>query len=156
MRRELADAVSTLGLDERDEALIGRNAAIIVELLPALVKDFYAHQVALDRTGLFHRSDLSRLEALQAARWKRLFTGDRGDAYVAAVTRIGVVHRERGITPKLYMQSYGWFASRLMAEIVAHRDLVEADRAPLAAAVLRVIFLDMSLALASYEAALLD
>jgi len=156
MHRELADAIETLGMGEDDEALLERGREIIVGLLPRLVKDFYAHQLAIGRTGVFQRTDLSHLEVLQSAHWNRLLTGDRDEGYVAAVTRIGVVHRERGITPKLYMQSYGWFASRLMADLIAHPGLAEADRAPLGAAVLRVIFLDMSLALASYEAALLD
>lgn len=105
---------------------------------------------------LFRSTDMDRLRARQIEHWRELFRVDFGDVYANRVTRIGIVHRDNQITPQVYMQSYGWFTSRLVERLVADPGVAADDRAPLAAVVLKLVYLDMTVALASYDAALID
>ncbi len=145
-----------IGIGEDDTSIAGKYAAIIGAALPRVIDDFYRHLFSVGYGKFFRDIDVERLKSSQLDHWRRLFEVEIDKVHTAHMTRIGVVHRDRGITPKVYMQSYGWFTSRLADEIARLPDIAAEDRAPLAAAVLKLIFLDMTMALASYDAALLD
>lgn len=156
MRQAMREAIDFMGIADADTALADRYGAVFAELLPGVIAAFYAHLSAVGHAGLLDGVDVAQLKRRQLDHWRRLFAAGFDDAYADHVTRIGVVHRERSITPKLYIQSYGWFTSRLVEALVDHPQVAPADRAPLAGTVLKLVHLDMTLALVGYEAALID
>jgi methyl-accepting chemotaxis protein len=156
MKFEIAEMTDCIGIREDDTSIARKYGTIIGDALPRVIDDFYEHLFSIDYEKFFRGVDVEHLKSRQLDHWRRLFEVEIDKVHTAHMTRIGVVHRDRDITPKVYMQSYGWFTSRLADEIARLPDIASEDRAPLAAAVLKLIFLDMTMALASYDAALLD
>ena len=156
MRAEIREALRCIGFNDVDASTAIRNRSLLVELLPDVIKEFYDHLFSIGHGELFRAIDVERLKARQLEHWRRLFRAEFDDVYANHVTRIGVVHRDNQITPKVYMQAYGWFTSRLVERIVDHPEIDPPDRSRLAAVVLKLIHLDMTMALASYDAALID
>ncbi len=156
MRDEIREALRCIGLNDVDASVATRNRSTLAEILPVVITDFYEHLFSIGHGEFFRKIDVERLKARQLEHWRRLFRAEFDDVYANHVTRIGVVHRDNQITPKVYMQAYGWFTSRLVERIVAHPEIDPLDRPRLAAVVLKLIHLDMTMALASYDAALID
>ena len=156
MHNKIKEIVRCIGIEKFDAEIATRNRETISEILPIVVKEFYEHLDEIGMSRLFRSVDMARLQARQIEHWRELFRADFGDVYANRVTRIGIVHRDHEITPQVYMQSYGWFTSRLVERLVAHPGIAAADRARLAGVVLKLVHLDMTMALASYDAALID
>lgn len=153
---EAARVLKSIGFSEPDTAVTARYRDQTTNLLPNLIDGFYEHLFATGQGTLFRGVDVARLKARQVAHWEKLFEARLDTAYVNDVTRIGIVHRDREIVPKVYMQAYGWFTAHLSEAILAHPGVAAEDRPALVSAVLKLLFLDMTLALASYDAALVD
>ena len=156
MKVEITEMTDSIGLREDDTSIARKYGAIIGDALPRVIDDFYDHLFSVGYEKFFQGVNIDRLKSRQLDHWRRLFEVEIDKVHTAHMTRIGVVHRDRDITPKVYMQSYGWFTSRLADEIARLPGVAPEDRAPLTVAVLKLIFLDMTMALASYDAALID
>jgi hypothetical protein len=156
MKSEINEITNCIGIKNGDTSIAKKHGAAIVGALPRIIDDFYDHLFSAGFEKFFRGVNVEKLKSRQADHWRRLFEVEIDEVHTAHMTRIGVVHRDRGITPKVYMQTYGWFTSRLVDEIARLPDVDPNERAPLAAAALKLIFLDMTLALASYDAALID
>lgn len=156
MRSELEKIRISVGLTEADTDVTARYRAIIMKVVPGVVDEFYAHMFSIGNDSYFRGVDVPSLKSRQIEHWRHLFRADFDDVYGNHATRIGIVHRDRAITPTVYMRSYGWFTSRLLEVLLARPDVSAADRPGLAAAVLKLIHLDMTIALAAYDAALVD
>ncbi|WP_333822712.1 protoglobin domain-containing protein [Pinisolibacter sp.] len=156
MKAEIMEMTDCIGLKEADTAVARKYGKLIGDALPRVIDDFYGHLFSIGYEKFFRDVNIDRLKAHQLDHWRRLFEVEIDKVHTTHMTRIGVVHRDRDVTPKVYMQSYGWFTSRLVDEITRLPGVDPTERAPLAAAVLKLIFLDMTMALASYDAALID
>lgn len=156
MKAEIQKTLEFIGVSEVDASITTKYQSAINNVLPKVIGDFYEHLFRFGHDKYFTGVQVERLKARQLEHWRHLFRVDLDDVYANHVTRIGVVHRDRAVTPKVYMQSYGWITSRLTGELMSDPDVEPADRPSLVTAVLKLVHLDMTLALASYEAALLD
>ena len=156
MRSEIETIRKSLGIGDADVTLADRYRSLIMKIIPRVVGEFYVHMFSVGHERYYRGVDVPRLKSLQIEHWRHLFRAEFDDVYANHATRIGIVHRDRAITPTLYMQSYGWFTSRLAEELVAHPDVPADDRPRLTSVALKLIHLDMTIALAAYEAALVD
>jgi hypothetical protein len=156
MRSEIAAVVGGLGITLADRAVVTASLPCLRSLLRSIIEDFYEHVLATNGAPHLVGVDIVPLKAAQIDHWMRLFADGIDDDYVNRVTRIGLVHRERRILPMLYMQSYGWLASRLVAELARSDETDSTSRAALVGSVLKHVFFDMTMAVRAYDVALVD
>ena len=116
------------------------------------VEVFYRHLLAFEptRTLLADEAVLARLKRTQGAYFERLTAGDYDFDYLLDRLRIGVVHERVGLTPQWYIGAYSKYLTLLAPRIHDYyRDDPEKTLDTLAA-LLKIAFYDMGLAIDTY------
>ena len=118
------------------------------------VDQFYAHLLRFEETRVLiaDPATLERVKRMQGLYFDRLFAGDYGQDYGEDRLRVGVAHHRIGLEPKWYMGAYALYLRLLLPEV---RRVTEGDwdRAlPVLEAILKVVFLDMGIAIDTYRA----
>jgi signal transduction histidine kinase/nucleotide-binding universal stress UspA family protein len=137
---------------EEDEELLDEIRDLLKENVDPLIDDMYAHFLSFPETSKFFPDEatLARAQAAQKAYFLRLAEGNYGEEYVKDRLRVGTTHYSIGLDPKWYMGAYNriltWMR-RLVGNKYKH-DFEKCSR--LLAALSRLIFFDMSLAIDSY------
>lgn len=137
---------------EEDEQLIGEIRDLMTENVDPLIDDMYAHFLSFPETSKFFTDEatLLRAQTAQKAYFLRLTEGNYDDDYVQDRLRVGTTHYMIGLDPKWYLGAYNrilnWMR-RLVGKKYKH-DFEKAQR--ITAALSRLIFFDMSLAIDSY------
>lgn len=144
------------GSTDADRSIVADNADRLAEILPDAVDALLRYIATTGSGGRIDERMWTRLRAVVIAHWRRLFTHGTDADYINDVTRIGIVHREHGIVTKDYMMSYGCFTSQFVERLGRDPSIEPEARAALIAALLKLIFFDMAMAVGSYDAALLD
>ncbi|OIQ98667.1 phytochrome-like protein cph2 [mine drainage metagenome] len=116
------------------------------------IDSFYQHLYSFPALQklLPDESTINRLKAVQRQYFMRLTAGDYGDDYVLDRLRVGYAHQRVGLEPKWYTGAYRKYLSSLqpiLHEMYGH------DHVKFMAAydaLLKVVFLDMELALDTY------
>lgn len=152
----MSEMIECIGLSQDDFSVVRKYRTVILGTLPDLIDALYDHLMRTGHGGFLENVEVEHLKSRQLEHWRSLFEAEIDDVHTAHMTRIGIIHRDRGVTPKVYVQSYGWFTGRLLDGIGKRTDVDPSERADLAAAVLKFLFLDMTMALASYDVALID
>lgn len=117
-----------------------------------VIEDLYRHFLAFDETKAFFRDPktLDRVKRLQKDYFLRLTEGDYGPDYVTNRLRIGTVHERINLAPKWYLGAYNFYlrtvATRLLE--VFKNDPNKAFTSFLS--LLKIVFLDMGLAIDTY------
>lgn len=152
-------------IDDATATLLRENKELIMGALPAALDAFYAHLSRFPETAAFFKtSDVSaRAKAGQIRHWSVLLDGRFDDAYVASTDRIGQTHHKIGLDPKWHIGGYSVLISNLLGElssrmtpqgstVVSYRGASKPAerRAPLEAAIFKVVMLDLELSIAMY------
>ena len=116
------------------------------------IEEFYAHFLRFDATRALLGSEaiLERVKDRQREYFDSLTLGDYGPAYVTDRIRVGLVHQHVGLEPKWYLGAYRKYLTGLLPQIL---DLFDGDSAQALRAIqalMKVVFLDMGLALETY------
>ncbi len=96
-----------LGFTRADAEVLAAARGPILELLDAVVDEFYAHQTAIEEIALIigDAETLRRLRTAQREYIKDLFSGTYDGDYVNNRLRIGQVHKRLGVEPKYYLSA---------------------------------------------------
>ena len=156
MMSEVARTFEGLGLTIYDIQYVAQHAGLLERIFDSVVDDFYEHLWATGADVALRGVDLDRLRRSQKAHWMRLFSEGIDDRYARAVMRIGVTHKERGLSVRAYTEAYGWLMARVLGEIAAADTIRSAERGRLVNAVTKLIVLDMTLSVRAYDVALID
>ena len=116
------------------------------------VEEFYAHLLAFGPTRalLADEATLARLKHTQGAYFERLTAGAYGLDYLLDRLRIGVVHERIGLKPQWYIGAYSKYLALLAPRIREYyRDDPEKALDTLAA-LLKIVFCDVGLAIDAY------
>jgi len=149
---EAARRKAYLKLEERDLEILKefheRQAGTSV-----LVDAFYERLFAFEETRalLPDTGTLMRLKQTLASYFDRLTAGEYGEGYIQNRLRIGLTHQRIGLAPKWYFGAYAQYLAELLPKMwqAAGEDVekfVSAYRA-----VLKVVFLDIGLAIDAYR-----
>ncbi|WP_424941502.1 GGDEF domain-containing protein [Aliiroseovarius sp. S253] len=105
--RDIASRKRLLGLTSDLESLLGKYDSAAKEFSRKVVDDFYLQQTAIPQIqNIIGDSDtLKRLKNAMAGYVESLFRGQYGAGYVNSRLRIGKVHAQIGVPPKLYVSS---------------------------------------------------
>jgi rsbT co-antagonist protein RsbR len=117
-----------------------------------VIEEFYRHILSFEETKTFFRDPevLERVKRLQKDYFLRLTEGEYGAEYVANRLRIGTVHERINLAPKWYLGMYNFYL-----RLVANRLLEAFPKEPAKAfsaflALMKLVFLDIGLAVDTY------
>jgi len=144
-----------LEFGSQDEHLIAELDPILSEHLDAIIADMYDHFFAFDETRAFFPDDatLMRAKAAQRQYFARLTKGNYGVEYVRDRLRVGATHYKIDLDPKWYLGAYSHVLGAILPLLSAAFSTNPEKLTQAIAAVLKVIFLDMGLAIETYISA---
>jgi methyl-accepting chemotaxis protein len=141
-----------LRLDAPARARLRGLKPLIEAALPRVSEAFYQlfGQVPALAAMFGGAARVARLRITLADHWSRLFNGDFDDAYVEHAVSIGAAHARIGLEPRWYIAGY-CLSLESIIEVVVKRHRAKPALAADIAVLLRAAFLDMDLALSSYQ-----
>lgn len=144
-----------LGISEQDERALARVQHQFAEFAPKLAEGFYRHLLAHAETARFLQDPelLERLKQEQMGYFSELLGGVYDDAYFERRLRVGEAHNVVGLAPTWYLGAFNQYL-QLMLPFVAEQ--TGGKTTPEVLALLKVIFLDIGLALETYFAEAMD
>jgi rsbT co-antagonist protein RsbR len=149
---EVAHRKAFLQFGPEDEQALKELEPLARKYAEPVIEEFYAHLLSFDETKAFFEDPktLDRVKRLQKEYFLRLTEGDYGADYVANRLKIGAAHERVGLAPKLYLGMYAFYL-----RLVANRLLDAFPADPRKAfgrflSLLKVVFLDIGLAVDTY------
>lgn len=146
------DRKGFLGITADDERAMARLRARFAEFAPLLAEGFYKHLLSHAETAQLLRDPelLERLKTAQMAYFEELVSGEYGDDYFEKRLRVGEIHNAVGLEPKWYLGAYNQYV-QLAFPFFGEQAGVKVPAELLA--LLKLIFLDIDLALQTYFSA---
>jgi len=149
---EIQQRKNFLSFTEQDVAALQELHGLLETHREHLSEVFYQHLLQFPeiRPLLGDETKLNRLKQSQSLYFDQLTSGNYDLAYVENRLHIGLVHQRVGLTPKWYMSAYCKYLSEVMP-VIFKQDANDTLHQPKAlAALLKVVFFDMGLALDTY------
>ncbi len=147
-----AECLRFFDLTADDEALLRAMQPLAERTVDGVVADFYEHLLRfppLDAILTAEPDRLTRLQDLQRAYFLSLTDGRIDADYFDGRLRVGKVHQQVGLEPNWYMGAFALYLRLALRVLVA----AEGDGTrvlPTMEALIKTIFLDMSLAMHTY------
>ncbi len=141
-----------LGFDDADAENLTKLRAFGVANVDEIVDAFYEHLLAFEETRrlLDGEGQIARLKVLQREYFLRMLDGDLGREYFESRLRVGAAHARTDLKPEWYLGTYFQYVRLLSERLRVHyRDDPETLLALLESFV-KVVFLDMGLAIDAY------
>ena len=151
-QQEVAERMAFLDLRPDDLALLSELHGLAVEDSDTFSDDFYEHILGFPQLRQLVKDDgtVQRLKHSQAAYFRSLTSGDYDGAYIRDRLRVGLVHQRIGLEPKWYIGAYRKYVAG-MFDLLWKQFHAEPERfRAMFNSVLKVVCLDMGLALDTY------
>jgi methyl-accepting chemotaxis protein len=157
-RDDLAGRLAFLDVNADECAIVAKFLPIMSVKMPEILGGFYDQMRRYPAmAGLFDGdAGMARAGSLQQKHWERLFLGKFDDEYFSSVRRIGAVHSRIGLEPRWYIGGYAYTTARLFETAVETTirgwgtSASKGELNRLLSAVIKVILLDIDLAISSY------
>jgi signal transduction histidine kinase len=150
----LAERLSFYEISARDEELLAQISELCDPRLDEVIADFYAHLLRFPELETLLRGVPGRvphLQEMQKEYFRRLTRGRLDADYAESRLRVGHAHQRIGLRPEWYVGGFRRLLRDYLDVIYKSRG-VEDGLVPEADALLKAVFLDMSLALDTYIA----
>ena len=149
---EVAQRKAFLEFGEKDVARLKELHALLAGQASFFVEAFYAHLLAFEETRHLIQDDakLEGLKKTQAAYFDQLTAGEYDAAYIQNRIRVGVAHQRVGLDPKWYLGAYNKYLVLLLPRLGSLLGNDAGKTLETTLALLRIIFLDMGIAIDTY------
>jgi signal transduction histidine kinase len=147
-----AERLAFYDVSSTDEAYLAQLADICDPRLDELIADFYAHLLrfpALEELLRAVPGRVSKLQGMQKEYFRQLTRGRIDADYVESRLRVGNAHQRIGLRPEWYIGGFGLLLRFYLRTILEHRGV---GPLPEAEALIKAVFLDLSLAIETYIA----
>lgn len=147
-----AERLDFFALTAEDEAVLRAMKPLAERTVDGIVADFYEHLMRFAPLAELLRTEpgrIERLRTLQRAYFLSLTDGRIDASYFESRLRVGNVHQQIGLEPNWYMGAFSLYLRLALRTLVAE----EGDGAhilPTVEALIKSVFLDMSLAMDTY------
>ncbi|MCA1855703.1 EAL domain-containing protein [Massilia oculi] len=151
-QQEVAERMAFLELRPEDLVLLRELHALAAQDSDTFSDGFYEHILAFPqlRSLVGDDSTIQRLKHAQAAYFRSLTAGDYDGGYIRDRLRVGLVHQRIGLEPKWYIGAYRKYVSGMFELLWSHFHDDPARFRAMCDCVLKVVCLDMGLALDTY------
>lgn len=147
-----ADRLAFYSIGPDDEAHLAQLAEICDPRLDEIIADFYAHLLRFPPLEEMLRAEpgrVARLQELQKEYFRQITRGRLDAAYVESRLRVGNTHQRIGLRPEWYIGGFGLLLRLYLRAIYEQRG-GGIGLVPEAEAIIKAVFLDMSLVLDTY------
>ena len=147
-----AERLAFFELSPRDEAHLAELAAICDPHLDEIIADFYAHLLRFPHLEEMLRAQpgrVTRLQGLQKEYFQQITRGHLDADYVESRLRVGNTHQQIGLRPEWYIGGFSHLLRSYLNAIYRARGAPD-GLLPEASALIKAVFLDMSLVLDTY------
>src|SRR5262249_32578523 len=147
-----AEGLAFFELGEADAEALLRYRRLAQAKVDGIVADFYAHLLRLPQLADILRAEPDRIEKLQGLQREYFLSLSDGrfDAdYFESRLRVGDAHQRIGLRPVWYIGAFGLYL-RLALRVLVEETGDGARILPAIEALVKLIFLDMSLAMNTY------
>lgn len=148
----LAERLAFYEISARDEELLARISDVCDPRLDEVIADFYAHLLRFPQLEELLRGApgrVARLQDMQKEYFRQLTRGKLDADYAESRLRVGHRHQQIGLRPEWYIGGFSRLLRDYLDVIYRNRGFEE-GLVPEADALLKAVFLDMSLALDTY------
>ena len=137
--------------DDDADALVGLRD-VARKCANPVIDEFYRHLLSFEETRTFFHDPkvLERVKALQKTYFLGLTEGDYGATYVADRLRVGTVHEHIGLAPRWYLGMYAFYLRAIANQLLAAFSSDPAKGLKLFLSMIKLAFLDMTLAINTY------
>ncbi|EAV45004.1 Methyl-accepting chemotaxis protein [Stappia aggregata IAM 12614] len=128
---------------------------VIEPVLDDVLEGFYEHIKTQPNLAALVGTHQPRLVSAQKGHWKKLFTSGFDQGYQQSINQIGHVHCRIGLEPRWYIAGYLYVLRHLHAHLTRKYRRSFQNLTVLLNDVTAAVFLDMDLAISTYEEELL-
>ena len=152
LESEWDEIKSYLEITEEDERNLDKLGEILLPSLEDILDAFYEHIYSFPGTRrLFARAETAdRIKAEQREYFLRLTRGHYNSEYLKDRTRIGMVHGRAGLRPGWYIGAYRKYVELVLSRLCEKLGSEQEGLTPYLRSLLKVVFLDMIVALEGY------
>jgi rsbT co-antagonist protein RsbR len=150
--QEVARRKEFLEFGPEDVERLKGLAPIAARYAQPVIEEFYRHLLSFEETRSFFSDPkmLEHVKKMQTEYFRRLTEGDYGAEYVSNRLRIGTVHERVGLAPKWYLGSYSFYM-RIVGQRLSEACAGDPAKAfPAFLSLIKLIFLDIGLAVETY------
>jgi signal transduction histidine kinase len=147
-----AERLAYFDLGPADREVLRKLAPLARQTVGDIVAGFYEHLLRFpELAGLLHEEParLERLKEKQRAYFLDITEGRFDDQYFETRLRVGDAHQRVGLRPSWYLGAFALYLRLVLRVLVAETGQGE-DLLPALEALIKVVFLDMSLAMNTY------
>ena len=149
---EVSTRKAFLGFSETDIHLLKKLHEVLDGLGPEFAQRFYDHMLRFPETRRFipDPETLGRLKQTQGEYFDSLTAGNYGSDYVRHRLRVGIAHQRIGLETQWYLGAYAKYLVDIMPEIWQRMGEEHEQYIPTLQALLKIVLLDMGLAVDTY------
>jgi rsbT co-antagonist protein RsbR len=149
---EMARRKEFLEFRPEDAEALKRLGEIARKYADPVIEDFYRHILSFEETKSFFRDPkvLERVKRQQKEYFLRLTEGDYGRDYVVNRLRIGTAHERINLAPKWYLGMYNFYLRQVGNRIREAFPTEPAKAFESFLALMKLVFLDIGLAVDTY------
>jgi rsbT co-antagonist protein RsbR len=151
---EIARRKTFLDFSDEDAERLGALHGLAQRYADGVIEEFYQHLLAFDESRRFFTDPtiLARVKAAQRHYFLRLTQGTYDAAYVEDRLRIGVAHERINLPAELYLGAYNFYLRTVMRRLEEEYQTNPAHAITAFLSLLKLVFLDMGLAIETYLA----
>lgn len=150
--QELAERLALIQLNQRDIQLLKNLSEALKSSPMDFIDEFYEQMFRFDETRklLSDSAQVERLKSKQIAYFKRLIAGHYDLDYVRDRVKVGETHHRIGLKPQWYIGAYHFYLAWLFRQCRQQSNVDDAECFDTMLAVIKVILLDIELAIDAY------
>ena len=149
---DLTHQLAFLEIDETDRTRLRELAPRLAPYGSEFVETFYRHLFAFEETARFLQDPalVTRLKQAQQSHLESMLEADWNENYVERRHRVGDVHAQVGINPRIFLGAYNQYLQFCLRELSSELDEPARACAEKLLSLQKVIFLDIGLTLEAY------
>ncbi|HBP17919.1 MAG TPA: hypothetical protein DEA08_09005 [Planctomycetes bacterium] len=153
LERGVQEQLAFLGLAEEDFARIRRHGPALLPHAEEIAEELYAHIETVPALSELLEGHLIQCKLKHTSYLAALLGAEVDETYALSRAWVGEIHRNVGVGPRDYVASYAYLLELLLDRLGAAPDLASDPQELLALArsLTKLVFFDISLALAGYE-----
>ena len=151
-RSDIADRKNYLQLTKLDLTILKKLQPALLATHQQLMAQFYDHLLCFPHTADFLKDEktIEHLQQKQTEYFAALLSGEYDWDYVLDRLRVGVAHQQIGLEPRWYFGAYSKYLCTLLPEIWVASNMSGEITVAGIQALLKVVFLDIELAIETY------
>ena len=149
---DISSRCKFIQINDETKLLLAEFKPLLLKNIDSILESFYSHIAETPETAkIFSAHSIGHAKAKQKEHWlNNVFSANFDDHYIETAVKIGKVHEKIGLEPRWYLAAYAFSITKMIEVAVNHYRFRPKRINQMIAAINKVAFLDMDLALSVY------